>query len=469
MKILFLSSLISFSIFAGTDNHIEPGESVTAEISLSETPESPVTFTVTASSLISSTSFSLSGTDTTVTLSVTGGLTDSDAPAEVMITFSATSDDLNFDGRNKTFRLTSVPPFDIAGHSRDLQPFDDYAYTWQPTIRLDADSMSDYRQVVIDWLFDDDELPTTGADAVTTSFSGNAYFNHPATNAPYQEKLQFDMTGGFSDYAYLLRPASPNGKLAWATYGHGDTYDINGIPDAIDSFLLRGYTVIAKHMTERGENTGPVTGGHNGFDSYSSGYSNNIQYFIEPYIRATNEALSRDSFGLSSDIVFMGISGGGWAVSWLSAIDARIKWAFMVTGTFPEEMHNRYMNDLGDYEQGYNRDLDDDGEWEDFPTGVFHRAATTATGFNRIELYIIGSHNKLNFHFRNPYDACCFASYDILGWGPKVQDWVNQHRVGRFDYELYRTPSDAHTYTAGQINQAFQLIEKYPIGKLRRK
>src|SRR5262249_52789124 len=125
--------------------------------------------------------------------------------------------------------------------------------------------------------------------------------------------------------------------------------------------LQEGYTVLASWMPFLGENAfqdpfqigdctiDPMQGNHDEFACAESDKFSPLTYFMEPIATGLNYALSQASF---TDVVMVGLSGGGWTTTMYAALDPRVRVSVPVAGTLPLFLRTTpYDPDIGDWEQ----------------------------------------------------------------------------------------------------------------------
>ena len=114
----------------------------------------------------------------------------------------------------------------------------------------------------------------------------------------------------------------------------------------------------------------------------------------------------------------IGISGGGWTTTLVSALDNRIKYSFPVAGTSPI----------------YLRSERDWGDWEQTIPELLHNS-------NYLEMYILGAYGKgrKQIQIINKYDACCFAGTKWKTYYSEVSNRVKDLNNGNWDLWLDET------------------------------
>ena len=156
-----------------------------------------------------------------------------------------------------------------------------------------------------------------------------------------------------------------------------------------------------------------------------------IKLFLEPVVEVLNYLEEYYEYELFS---MVGISGGGWTTTIVSAIDTRIKLSFPVAGTVPIFLRNS----------------DDGIDWEQ-SVHDFYRIA------NNLELYVMGAHGKRRKQLQivNYEDPCCFGGRRMSLYRDAIRSRVSRLGVGEFDLFI-DTKSDQHVVS----NAAIELIDQ---------
>lgn len=242
------------------------------------------------------------------------------------------------------------------------------------------------------------------------------------------DKITVKMDFNLNSYIYHFLPKKSNNKLIIYHQGHGG--DFIKSKQQIKYFIDKGFSVIALSMPLLGMNNQPVAniGGkigkiklinHLQMAHLTPVEGHNVKYFLEPTIIALNYIKDDYDYDLIS---MVGISGGGWTTTLVSAIDTRISLSFPVAGSYP--IYLRSQRDWGDYEQTI--------------PALYQR-------INYLELYILASsNNRKQLQIINKFDSCCFAgtksnSYkDIVSdissgeFGVLIDDSHSEHKISTF-------------------------------------
>ena len=270
--------------------------------------------------------------------------------------------------------------------------------------------------------------------------------------------------------AYHWVPIVANGKAALHCGGHANTFDddksapgsvTSGFGDwrMISSLLTAGFDVIGYYMPTYGPvyiglkesswPNGPDGAGQSGHNWLIQFAACPLRYFLGLPIACVNYLVS---LGFT-DITSIGLSGGGWSSTWLTALDTRISRGYSVAGTQP--LYMRSDGSIGDVEQ--------------FSSDIYRIV-------NYLDLYCLAAQGRRHIQIYNRGngsthlgDDICFGprQYSTVGCGARIQGLSYDQAiadmkaeivaamsgVGTFDILLDQT-ADAHQITwwaAGQI------------------
>ena len=128
----------------------------------------------------------------------------------------------------------------------------------------------------------------------------------------------------------------------------------------------------------------------------------------------------------------MGLSGGGWAATVVSALDERITHAYPVAGALP-----LFLQPPG----SRNR-----GDWE------YHAPAFYAVS-NYFELYLLGvsEPHRRAIHIFNRADNCCFNGVLTAGFSAQVVGIAKRWKLGTIRFHTDETGT-VHTITPAALD-----------------
>tara|TARA_Y100001960_G_C14704307_1_gene843495 strand:+ start:549 stop:1658 length:1110 start_codon:yes stop_codon:yes gene_type:complete len=269
------------------------------------------------------------------------------------------------------------------------------------------------------FLWKDENLPNRLPSNIENSFSDDRYFE--IKNLESIKKITINMDYNINSIAYLFQPTIDNNKIIIYHQGHsGDFFEGKS---TIEYFLKKNYSVIAFSMPLLGMNNQPIIQhpqfgeikmqSHNQLPLLKNSNFSPIKFFVEPVIVALNYLEKHHNF----DAYYMiGISGGGWSTTLVSAIDDRVNQSYSIAGSYPIFLRSDPKN-FGDYEQ---HDLD------------FYQVA------NYLDLYVMSSigNDRKHIQIFNKFDPCCFDGDAFLSYEQEIKDIVNSFNDGFFEIYL---------------------------------
>lgn len=284
----------------------------------------------------------------------------------------------------------------------------------QITIRTSNDA-NQRRDQLIDYLwkgagFPTAQQPESVAVGVEVPF-GPQYPSLP--NLERVDRLTVAMDYGLRSQVYFFHPKESTDRLLIWHQGHDDDLAGTGGYDTVARFLEQGYAVLASWMPLLGENTlaEPLfiggceifLGGHDDFACAETDNFAPLKYFVEPVAVALNYALAER---IVTDVVMIGLSGGGWTTTLYAAVDPRVRVSIPVAGTLPTYLRQApYDSDVGD--------------WEQYGSSLYGVA-------DYLDLYILGAYgpDRKQVQIFNKYDDCCFAGVRYRTYLDHVKDAV---------------------------------------------
>jgi len=282
------------------------------------------------------------------------------------------------------------------------------------------DDVERARAALIDFLWGGQGLPSTLPSDVFQGFSDDRYSDISSLDSI--DKLIFRMEFGLESHIYHFLPKSPNNKAILLHQGHRGDFFLS--KEQIGTFLDHGYSVLAFSMPMLGLNNQPIVQlarfgsfqlrDHEHMKLLVPENGHPLKYFFEPVIAAINYLEQNHSY---SSISMVGISGGGWTATIVSAFETRIAKSFPVAGSYPVYLRSNSRRDWGDYEQTLPE---------------FYRNA------NYLELYVLGAYGpgRMQLQVINQFDACCFAGTKWDTYVDKVKALVAELGSGEFDLFL---------------------------------
>jgi hypothetical protein len=280
-------------------------------------------------------------------------------------------------------------------------------------IRFETPAQAEARRTQLIRFIWDSGLPTT-TPAVTThvSMPPSAIGIDPAQVARI-DRLDVNVSGwDFRAVAYLMNPVNPINAARAVIVHQGHANDLAyGVGDTANHLLLNGFTVVVMMMPLYGWNHdttavvpgyGTLTYGKHGDMILKTGPANGgwgFRLFLEPVVQVINHLVA--TIPDLKDVGMVGLSGGGWTTSLMSAIDARIRLSAPVAGSSPLYQRNAKPADVGDPEQYYTPLYDENVQ----PDGSGGGVCTW------LEIYALGGigSGRRQIQVSNEFDTCCFA------------------------------------------------------------
>ncbi len=282
--------------------------------------------------------------------------------------------------------------------SCEFEAFDDRK------IRIAAiNELQDKRTEIIRAIWNADQLPSRDEVILTTNAESPIHENQAVSSVTRIEVpvLSYyqgnDIPDPLLNLAYLFFPHEHNGRLAIFHNGHSCTlkadpeagpYDA-GVEATIIGLLEKGFEVLAVYMPHVSADT--CTLDHCSVMNSWTGEpqskpTHGLRFFLDPTLVCLNYMLGQKDY---QDISMIGLSGGGWTTTLISAVDDRITASFSIAGTMP--VYYRNSGSIGDIEQ-YLPELYRD-----------------IAGYP--ELYLMSAFGKGRSHFQvfNRRDDCCFG------------------------------------------------------------
>ena len=285
--------------------------------------------------------------------------------------------------------------------------------------------ISDKRSMLIQYIWDDEELPQKIPDVVENNFQDNLFGE--IQNLKQITKLETISEHSINSISYLFLPENSNNKLVIYHHGHDGDF-IKGF-DTIEYLLSEQYSVLAFSMPLTGTNNQPVIehekfgkiklSSHNHLPLLKTDNFNPIKLFFEPITSSINYVDSNFDFDSYSMI---GISGGGWTTVVYSAIDDRISNSFPVAGSYPLFLRSEIKN-IGDYEQ---TDLN-----------LYSKT-------NYLELYVLGASGNSRYQLQifNENDPCCFSGNEAQTFDYLIQEKIQNIGTGKFEIYIDKSHTE---------------------------
>jgi hypothetical protein len=280
----------------------------------------------------------------------------------------------------------------------------------------DVSSLQKAKDNLLEFLWKQTYLPEKLPDAVEFDIDDPRFSS--MKNLESIDKITINMEHDVNSISYLFKPLVSNNELILYHQGHrGDFFEGK---NTIQFFLDNNYSVLAFSMPLLGMNDKPIIHHsefgriqlttHNHFELLESNSFTPISLFVEPPVVALNHI--EENFNFNS-INTVGLSGGGWTIMMLSAIDSRIDQSFSIAGSYPIFLRNDPEN-FGDYEQ-HNLSL--------------YKIT------NYLDLYTLASYgeNRKFIQIFNKFDPCCFHGESFFQYKDAIKKNISSFENGHFD------------------------------------
>lgn len=298
------------------------------------------------------------------------------------------------------------------------------------------------RTQLIDLIWGHSKKNAAQAASLHTDITDPKYNDHPMINSV--NKIVHKMDFGLQSELYIFYPSKADVKNDLVIYHQGHSGDFWNGKGTIEHFLDLGYVVAAASMPLLGNNNQPTTFiegigevklvNHHQMSFLIPDSGIAIQYFIDPVIKTIDLLTSTHKF---DSINMIGLSGGGWTTTLVSAIDTRITNSFSVAGTFPIVLNQPA---IGDYEQSLPE---------------LYRLS------NYLELYVLSATRGKRAHYQiyNKYDPCCFRGRNSHLFSQVINETVKEFAGGEFkvmvddSHAEHQISTKALDYITTQISQ----------------
>ena len=270
------------------------------------------------------------------------------------------------------------------------------------------------REKLIQYLWKQDKLPKELPDKIEKNVDNLIIIQADGKTHPFDtsdldnlksmDKITIDQEHDINSVIYHLHPKKKNNKLVFYNDGHGGKLEEGqNAKSAINSFLKEGYSVMIAWVPLSGQNNKPIIETEKGvvdltdydriihkkFSQLETNEFSPLKLFANPLAIAVNYAEQEYNY---KEIHMVGLSGGGWATTFYSALDERVLKSYPIAGTLPLD----FPGGGRDYEQNLPgiKDI-----------------------VNYRELYLMGSFgkNRKQIQILNKNDPCCFQGSRYLG------------------------------------------------------
>lgn len=253
------------------------------------------------------------------------------------------------------------------------------------------------------------------------------------------DRLVRETPPAFVSNAYLLKARQPNGALV--VYHEGNTGRFHRNAPVLQRFLAAGYDVLAFSMwinDRQPEIVVPGAGAITFIDHEHLKFLDRdpLRVYFDPIVAGLNAVLEDGAY---DDVIAVGFSGGGWAITVLSAFDPRVRLSYPIAGSYPL----------------YLRKFRNWSTWQEHYPPMIAAA-------NYLDMYVMAAEGegRRQLQVLNQYDGCCFSG---TGW-QTYADAVKQAAQGLgAGWDLFVDTSHAdHRISNVALERIFADIAAHP-------
>lgn len=265
------------------------------------------------------------------------------------------------------------------------------------------------------------------------------------TFSPMAEVARIDLLvretpPGFVSRAYHLVPKVPNGKLV--VYHEGNTGRFHRNAHVLQRFLAEGYGVLAFSMwiTDRQPDVVVRGPGRIAFNDHQHlkflDDPNPLRVYFDPVVAGLNAVLETGAY---DDVVAVGFSGGGWAVTVLAAMDPRVRLSYPVAGSYP--LYLRKYRSWSTWQETYPPML---------------------AAANYLDMYVMAAagDGRRQVQVLNQFDGCCYGGVDWQTYAAAVRAAAQSLGDG---WDVFVDTSHAdHRFSMVAVDRVLQDIRDHP-------
>jgi dienelactone hydrolase len=245
---------------------------------------------------------------------------------------------------------------------------------------------------------------------------------------------------GFISRAFHILPRSPNGKLV--LFHEGNTGRFHRNAEVIQRFLAEGYGVLAFSMwiNDRQPDLAVPGAGKITFIDHEHlkflDEPHPMRIYFDPIVAGLNAVLETGAY---DDVIAVGFSGGGWAVTVYAAMDPRVRLSYPVAGSYPV----------------YLRKYRNWSTWQETYPPMLAAA-------NYLDMYVMASAGEARRQVQvlNQFDGCCYSGVDWQTYADVVRDAASPLGAG---WEIYVDSSHAdHRFSMLAVHHVLEDIRAHP-------
>ncbi len=254
------------------------------------------------------------------------------------------------------------------------------------------------------------------------------------------DRLVRETPPGFISRAFHLVPRAPNGKLV--VFHEGNTGRFHRNAKVIQRFLAEGYGVLAFSMwinDRQPDLEVPGAGRITFIDHQHLKFLDDphpLRIYFDPIAAGLGAVLESGSY---DDVIAVGFSGGGWAMTVLAAMDTRVRLSYPVAGSYP--LYLRKYRNWSTWQETYPPML---------------------AAANYLDMYVMAAAGpgRRQVQVLNQFDGCCYGGVDWQTYAGPVHDAAESLGAG---WDIFVDTSHAdHRFSMLAVDHVLQDIRDHP-------
>jgi hypothetical protein len=245
---------------------------------------------------------------------------------------------------------------------------------------------------------------------------------------------------GFISRGFHIVPQEPNGKLI--LFHEGNTGRFHRNAKVIQRFLAEGYGVLAFSMwilDRQPDLVVPGAGEITFIDHQHLKFLDDphpMRVYFDPIVAGLNAVLASGAY---DDVIGVGFSGGGWAITVYAAMDPRVRLSYPVAGSYP--LYLRKYRNWSTWQETYPPML---------------------AAANYLDMYVMAAagEGRRQVQVLNQFDGCCYSGLDWQTYADVVRDGAADLGAG---WDIFIDDSHAdHRFSMRAVDRVLQDMRSHP-------